>query len=65
MLSGSESQPQQEAERAPVVQRIRNLSEIRSGQVEARFGELGGVGEIDRLCPDGHVPIPRQGPGAA
>src|SRR5438132_4434420 len=58
MLSGSESQPQQEAERAPVVQRIRNLSEIRRGQAEARFGELRSVGEIDRFRPDGHVPIP-------
>ncbi len=64
-IPGSESQPQKEAERAAVVQRIRNLSEIRCGQAEARFGELGRVGEIDRLGADGHGPVRGQGPGAA
>src|SRR5213594_2092869 len=37
----SESQPQQEAEGAPVVQCIRDLSEIWRGQTEAGFCELG------------------------
>src|SRR6058998_1469524 len=40
----SESQPQQEAEGAPVVQCIRDLSEIWRGQTEAGFCELGSVG---------------------
>ncbi len=52
-LLRSESQPQRESKRPPVVQRIRDLAERRRSQIGARFGELRGVHQVDCFRAEG------------